>query len=143
MRIVLVLALVGCGPKFVKLDTARARKIDVGLVGGGNTFCSREPELRALVTYINNQAVQTRSSVDPEGTLRPNELHWTRHLGAIDANAHVHLPALRSVHDRPLSVTLSVPNRPEIADRIVLVPRFDCDNASYHDGRDGSIAGDG
>src|SRR5689334_2543002 len=116
MRYVFVLALAafGCGPHFVKLDAARARRLDVALVGGGNAVCpqSGAPELRARVIYRDNQVVQTRSRVDPHGTLRPSELRWTSDVGEIDATARLHLPALQSWYDRPVSITASVPGRP-------------------------------
>jgi hypothetical protein len=123
MRIVLVVALlVGCGPKFVKLDPARALRIDVGIVGGGNALCPQAgtPQLRALVTYRDNKTVQTRSRIDPRGTLRPTELRWTSDVGAVDAHAQLQLPALRDWYDRPLSITVSVP-RGSIRDRVCTV----------------------
>src|SRR5215208_1015298 len=106
MRFVIVLVLVGCGPKFVKLDPARVRKLDVALVGGGTVVCRDEPELRALVTYRDNKLAQTRSRVDPRGTLRPAELNWVSDVGAIDDSAHLHLPRLQDWHDRAMSITV-------------------------------------
>jgi hypothetical protein len=142
MRFVLVLVLVvGCGPKFVKLDAARAHKLDVALVGGGNAVCRRAPELRALVTYRDNKFAQTRSRIDPRGTLRPAELRWVSDVGAVDASAQLQLPALQAWHDRPLSITVSVPGRPDVADRIVLTPAFDCDGEASHDGLHGGGGG--
>src|SRR5690606_32841815 len=146
MRAVLLLAFVAaCGPHFVKLDVARARRIDVALVGGGNTLCPNAgvPALRALVTYVDGKAVQTRSRVDPDGTLRPGELRWASEVGKVDAMAHLHLPALLDWHDRAVSITVNVPGRPEIADRIVLVPAFDCDTIIRVDGEAGATGGNG
>jgi hypothetical protein len=146
MRAALVVALVaGCGPTFVKLDVPHARRLDVALVGGGTAICpaAGTPELRALVTYVDNKTVQTRSRVDPRGTLRPGELRWTSDVGTVDTDARLHLPALRDWHDRPISITVNVPGRPEIADRIVLVPTFDCDAWSSDDGRTGDTGGNG
>ncbi|HEY5922812.1 MAG TPA: hypothetical protein VIV11_14135 [Kofleriaceae bacterium] len=146
MRHALLLALVvGCGPKFVELDTARVRKIDVGVVDASTAFCPQAgpPELRARVTYRDNNFVQTRSRIDPRGTLRPSELRWTSDVGTIDDSARMQLPPLLTWHDRPLSITVSVPGRPEVADRIVLTPTYDCDGRSRHDGPAGWAGGDG
>ncbi|HEU4614215.1 MAG TPA: hypothetical protein VFS15_19105 [Kofleriaceae bacterium] len=142
---VLLALLVGCGPGFVKLDPARARRLDVALVGGGTAVCPQSgvPQLRALVTYRDNQAVQTRSRVDPRGTLRPSELRWTSDVGSIDTDARLRLPRLLDWYDRPISITVSVPGRPDVANRIVLVPAFDCDAASSHDGPSGGTGGSG
>jgi hypothetical protein len=112
MRGVLLLALVaGCGPTFVKLEPAKVQRIDVALVGGGNTVCptAGTPQLRALVTYLDHKRLQTRSRVDPQGTLRPADLRWTSDVGAINANAELELPPLQAWHDRPLSITVNVP----------------------------------
>jgi hypothetical protein len=61
MRFVGLLAVVvGCGPRYVKLEPARVRKLDVALVGGGNALCPKagEPQLRALVTHLDDRTAK-------------------------------------------------------------------------------------
>ena len=136
MRLIYVLVLVGCGPAIVKLDRKRVKSISAEIAGGGTSVCVRDdaPQLVARVTYSDGKTLQSATPRVRAGTFQPSELAWTTELGSIDVNARLHVPRLEAWYDRPLAIDVAVPGRPEMHDRLALMPRFDCAGGTDHDG---------
>jgi hypothetical protein len=132
----LLAVVIGCTPKFVKLDPARVRRVDVSLVGGGRLVCPQagRPELRALVTYDDRTSFATRSRSNPNGLLRPSDLEWATSIGKIGADAQLALPELRLWYDHEIAVNASIRGRPEMVGGLALVPSFTCNGQSMHGG---------
>jgi hypothetical protein len=134
---------VACGPRMVKLEPEKVARIEIGLVGGGDTICPQagRREVHAIVTYTDGKRLETRTPRNPDGVLAPYDLEWSTDAGVIDERGVVQLPDLLAWHDRKFALRAAVPGRPEMMAELAITPRFDCGGIADHDGAIGSSGG--
>jgi hypothetical protein len=131
---VVLLSLVSCGPRFVKLDPKRIREVMIALVDAPDSVCANAPawpEVVARIVYDDGERLETRTPRNRHGTLRSTEFAWSAEVGEIDGQGVWRLPGdPLPWHDRTFTVRVMVPGRSDLGDELVVTPRFDCEGGA-------------
>ena len=130
------LAAAGCpaftqpGPRFVKLEPARIKAVDLILVGGGATFCpsGELAQLKVVARTTDGKTLETWAGRgDTEGKLDFSSFEWSVSAGMVSGDGHYQPPPdPLAVLDQPVSIEVRVAGNPTVSATMSLSPVYDC-----------------
>lgn len=142
--LLLLLMTGGCGPvgpRYAKLDSSKAKALDLVLVGGGSRVCATAPaaHLQAVVTTTDGKRLETWTpDQERKGKLPLDTLKLSTSYGTIDEEGGLELGQdVLPLLERSIDVTAALADRPEISDSLQLTATFDCGGVVNVSGEDG------
>jgi hypothetical protein len=138
------------GPDYAKLDPAKAKTVDLILVGAGTTFCAgRPPQLKAVVNTTDGKRYETWAANDPQkdGKLQFTAFEWGVTAGSVgEDGVYSPPPDPFATLDQTVTIRARVAGNPNVQAELSLEPAYDCGasaDASGTPGRSGAYGQSG